>query len=182
MIYKIKIKNTDEFLLLDDQVYEWFTTDPYYAKIDLINNLRRHSSGCAVFQKSWRKADGSYKVETIYPHVIIAEKYLADKKQRTKNWLVPKTATNWIADWRTSSIAHVQRQVASAAPPVIRVSQAFIKNTTDTGQSFPSKANPCTSGCLTPQRKRHWHTTRCPKNFMALKANRTRSKYDLFIG
>jgi hypothetical protein len=111
MIYKVKIKNTEEFLLLDDQVYEWLTTDLYYAKLDLVNNLRRHSSGCAVFQKSWRKADGNYKVETIYPHVIIAEKYLADKKTGDKKLVGAKNGDKM--DCRLENLIYRTRSLAS---------------------------------------------------------------------
>ncbi len=80
MIYKVKLKNADDTVLLDDQVYEWLTTDPYLSKVDLIHNLRKHSSGCAVFQKNWKKANGTYKTETIYLHKLIAEKFLPEQK------------------------------------------------------------------------------------------------------
>ncbi len=80
MLYKIKLKNSDETVLLDEQVYDWLTTDPYLKKVDFINNLRRHSSGCAVFQKTWKNPDKSYRIETMYLHKIIAEKFLADTK------------------------------------------------------------------------------------------------------
>ena len=52
VLYKVKLKNADEEVLLDDKVYEFLTTDPYLVRVDFINNLRRHSSGCAVFQKN----------------------------------------------------------------------------------------------------------------------------------
>jgi len=80
VIYKIKLKNAEDTVLLDDHVYEWLTTDPYLAKVDLIHNLRKHSSGCAVFQKNWKKANGAYKTETLYLHKLIAEKYLPEQK------------------------------------------------------------------------------------------------------
>ncbi|MEO1628480.1 MAG: Pathogenesis-related transcriptional factor and ERF protein, partial [Bacteroidota bacterium] len=60
MLYKIKLKNVDEDVMLDDRVYDYLTTDPYLVKVDFIKNLRRHSSGCAVFQKTWPKASGGY--------------------------------------------------------------------------------------------------------------------------
>ena len=85
MLYKVKLKNADDHVLLDDQVFEWLTNDPYLAKVDLVNNLRKHSSGCAVFQKTWKKADGGYKTETIYLHKLIAEKFLEHQKTGEKN-------------------------------------------------------------------------------------------------
>ena len=84
MIYKVKLKNSDETVMLDDHVYEWLISDDYLKRIDFINNLRRHSSGCAVFQKTWKRADGSYKTETIYLHRLLAEKFLLDQKQGSK--------------------------------------------------------------------------------------------------
>ncbi len=80
MLYKVKLKKSEAHITLDDFVYEYFINDPYYKKLDLINNIRKHSTGCAVFQKSWVKASGGYKVETIYLHKFIAEKWLADKR------------------------------------------------------------------------------------------------------
>lgn len=111
MIYKVKLKNADEFLLLDDEVYQWLTSEPYFAKLDFVNNLRKHSSGCAVFQKSWRKADGSYKVETIYPHVIIAEKYLSDQKTSDRKLVGAKNGDK--LDCRLENIIYRSRAVAS---------------------------------------------------------------------
>jgi len=84
VIYKVKLKNSEETVLLDAASYEWLTTDPYFAGIDIVNNLRRHSSGCAVFQKTWKKADGSYKTETYYLHKLIAEKYIGNQKDKVK--------------------------------------------------------------------------------------------------
>ena len=42
-------------VLLDDKVYEYLTSDPYLVRMGFIDNLRKHSSGCAVFQKNWKK-------------------------------------------------------------------------------------------------------------------------------
>jgi len=85
VLYKIKLKNADENVLLDDHVYEALTADAYLAKVDFVNNLRRHSSGCAVFQKTWKKAEGGYKTETLYLHRLIAERFLKDDESKTKN-------------------------------------------------------------------------------------------------
>lgn len=111
MIYKIKLKNAEETVLLDDQVYEWLTTDPYLTKIDLINNLRKHSSGCAVFQKTWKKADGKFKTETIYLHKLIAEKFLTQQKSG-KNRLVGARNNNKL-DCRLDNLIYRSRSTAS---------------------------------------------------------------------
>ena len=80
MLYKIQLKKSEEHVTVDDYVYEFFINDPYLKKLDFINNIRKHSTGCAVFQKSWAKADGGYKVETVYLHKFIAEKWLSEKR------------------------------------------------------------------------------------------------------
>lgn len=84
MIFKVKLKNADGFVLLDDRIYEWLSTDLHLSELKVLENLRKHSSGCAVFQKVWRKSDGGQKTETIYLHKIIAERFLADKKADKK--------------------------------------------------------------------------------------------------
>ena len=111
MLYKVKLKNADEHVLLDDHVYEWLTTDPYLTRVDFINNLRRHSSGCAVFQKTWKKADDGYKTEIIYLHKLIAEKYLKDTKTSKRN-LVGCANGNKL-DCRLENVAYRSRAVAS---------------------------------------------------------------------
>ncbi len=111
MIYKVKLKNADDMVFLDDHVYEWLTTDPYLSKIDLINNLRKHSSGCAVFQKTWKKADGSFKTETIYLHKLIAEKYLGHLNEGKRQLVGAKN--NDKLDCRVENLMYRSRSVAS---------------------------------------------------------------------
>ena len=118
MLYKIKLKNADENVLLDDHVYEALTADAYLAKVDFVNNLRRHSSGCAVFQKTWKKAEGGYKTETLYLHRLIAERFLKDDESKTKN-LVGALNGNKLdcrlenLVWRSRSVASRQRKTSS---------------------------------------------------------------------
>lgn len=111
MLYKIKLKNADDNVLLDAEVYEWLTSDPYLVKVDFINNLRKHSSGCAVFQKTWKKSDGSFKTETLYLHKVIAEKFLINTKTKTDNLVGAKN--NNKLDCRLENIVYRSRAVAS---------------------------------------------------------------------
>ncbi|MCU0445046.1 MAG: AP2 domain-containing protein [Microscillaceae bacterium] len=76
MLFKLNLKNADKAVLVDAQVYEFLTTNEYLKSLDFIKNLRLHSSGYAVFQKSWQQPDGTYKVETIYLHKKITEKFI----------------------------------------------------------------------------------------------------------
>lgn len=111
MLYKVKLKNADETVLLDDKVYEYLTTDPYLIKVDFINNLRKHSSGCAVFQKTWKKADGGYKTETIYLHKLVAEKFLEQSKSNGRNLVGAKNGNK--LDCRIENLVYRSRSVAS---------------------------------------------------------------------
>jgi len=72
----LKLKNADDSAILDQKSYDFVMSDEYLTKIKFVENLRRHSSGYAFFQKNWRQLDGSYKCETIYLHKILAEKFI----------------------------------------------------------------------------------------------------------
>lgn len=76
MIVKIQLKNSTKCVLVDDVVYEYLKNNDYLSGIDFLHNLREHSSGRAVFQKSWKMSNGAYKTETIYLHKLIAERFI----------------------------------------------------------------------------------------------------------
>jgi hypothetical protein len=111
VLYKVKLKNAEEEVLLDDKVYEYLTSDPYLVRVDFINNLRKHSSGCAVFQKTWKRADGGYKTETIYLHKLIAEKFLTVAKDGPRNLVGAKNGNK--LDCRLDNLLYRSRSVAS---------------------------------------------------------------------
>lgn len=111
MTHKIKLKNADEFAIFDEQVYNYLITDDHLVKIDFINNIRKHSSGCGVFQKVWKNSDGSYVTETIYLHKLIAEKFLSHQKTDKKN-LVGANNGNKL-DCRLENLAYRSRSHAS---------------------------------------------------------------------
>ena len=112
MSHKIKLRNSTEKVLLDDKGYKYVTTDSYLKKVDFVNSLRKHSSGCAVFQKTKKKAKGAgYKTETIYLHKLIAEKFLGKSKSRGKN-LVGALNGNKL-DCRIENLVFRSRSTAS---------------------------------------------------------------------
>ncbi len=118
MLYKVKLKNADKTVTLDDKVYHHLTKDPYMVKIDFVNNLRLHSSGCAVFQKSWKRADGLYKIETIYLHRYIAEKFLPAPASSKMKLVGAKNANKLDCrlenlEWRTRSTSSRHRKTTS---------------------------------------------------------------------
>ncbi|HHB79234.1 MAG TPA: Pathogenesis-related transcriptional factor and ERF protein [Saprospiraceae bacterium] len=111
MNYKVKLKNSDDVAIFDEIVYEFLTTDPYLVKIDFVRNIRRHSSGCGVFQKVWKNPDGSYVTETIYLHKLIAEKFLGHLKTKEEN-LVGAVNGNKL-DCRLENLTYRSRAQAS---------------------------------------------------------------------
>ena len=121
MSHKIKLRNSTEKVLLDAKGYKYVTTDSYLKKVDFINSLRKHSSGCAVFQKTKKKAKGAgYKTETIYLHKLIAEKFLGKTKSRKNNLVgalngnkLDCTIDNLV--FRSRSTASRQRKSSSRA-------------------------------------------------------------------
>jgi len=109
---KIKLKNANDFAIVDDHVYKYLTTNPRLKSLKFIENLRKHSSGCAVFQKSWRKATGGYSIETIYLNRLIAEKYLKRPKNTSNQvaWPINRNRLDCRVEnlmWTTRS--HVTR-------------------------------------------------------------------------
>ncbi len=119
MTKKVKLKNASDYALLDEKSYKFLTTNRNLVKVDFVNNLRRHSSGCAVFQKVWpnKKGDG-YVTETIYLHRFIAEKFLGRKKSKTNNLVGAKNGNKLDCrlenlEWRSRSIASRRRRTTS---------------------------------------------------------------------
>ncbi len=72
----IRLKNADVEVIIDSQAFEFVENNEYFQKVKFTQNLRRHSSGYAFFQKNWKQSDGTYQCETIYLHKIIAEKFV----------------------------------------------------------------------------------------------------------
>lgn len=118
MIYKIKLKNSPEIVMVDEKVFDYLSNDAYLKSVDYLNNLRRHSSGCAVFQKTIKKEEGGYNTTTIYLHKLIAEHFLMDQKSET-NDLVGAINGNKLdcrlenLCWRSRAIASRKRKTSS---------------------------------------------------------------------
>ncbi|MCS7005044.1 MAG: HNH endonuclease [Cytophagales bacterium] len=88
MQYKIKLKNSDDYVILSDDAYHFIERNEYYKSIDFLNNLRKHSSGYVFYQRNYPRNDGSYKNVTIYLHKLIAEKFVPKPKDTTKRLFV----------------------------------------------------------------------------------------------
>jgi hypothetical protein len=111
MLYRVTLKNADADVLLDAEVYDYLVSDPYLVRVKFIENLRLHSSGCAVFQKTWRKSSGGYKTETIYLHKLIAEKFLSHERTAKRNLVGARNGNK--LDCRLSNLLYRSRAVAS---------------------------------------------------------------------
>lgn len=102
MLFKLKLKNSDQTVLLDDFVYEHFKKDKYLASLNFLENLRLHSGGYAVFQKAWLQPSGKYKTETIYLHKRVAELFV--DKPNTDERLVVRIVNGNRLDCRTKNL------------------------------------------------------------------------------
>lgn len=96
---------------LDDDVHHWLSSHEEYANDRLLENLRLHSSGCAVFQKTWKINKGEYKTKTLYLHKLIAENFLSHKK--TKGKTLVGTINGDKLDCRLENLIYRSRSDAS---------------------------------------------------------------------
>lgn len=103
MLYKLSLKNTNETVVISDEVYEIISKNPYLQSIKFLDNLRIHSHGYAFFQKNYPKIDGGYKNVTIYLHRYIAENFVEKPTNYKKRLLVSFKNGNRL-DCRTSNI------------------------------------------------------------------------------
>ena len=63
------------------------------------------------FKKTWKKADGGYKTETIYLHKLVAEKFLIESKSSKSNLVGAKNGNK--LDCRLENLVYRSRSVAS---------------------------------------------------------------------
>ncbi|MCC5946293.1 MAG: HNH endonuclease [Bernardetiaceae bacterium] len=73
---ELKLYKSNQVAIIDEQVYEALSDDKYLQSIDFLNRLRKHSEGYAVCQKSKTLKKYSYKIQTIYLHKIVAERFV----------------------------------------------------------------------------------------------------------
>lgn len=113
MVRYIKLKNSEDQVLLDQQVYEELVQDPHLKEVDFFNNLRRHSSGCVVFQKTYKRTgpEKGYRTETVYLHKLIAERYLADNRVGKSTLVGAKNGNKM--DCQLENLEYRSRSVAS---------------------------------------------------------------------
>ena len=108
---RIPLKNSDLHVKVDDRVYAWLTSDKALVAGEFVRNLRLHSSGCAVYQKTRRVEKGEYETTTIYVHKHIAEKYLSEHRSERRN--VVGALNGDKLDCRLENLVYRSRSVAS---------------------------------------------------------------------
>ena len=108
---RIPLKNAEADVLVDDHVYAWLTSEPELVEDDFIGNLRLHSSGCAVFQKTKKQSVGQYSTKTLYVHKLIAEKYLSEHRDERRNLVGALNGDK--LDCRLDNLVYRSRSVAS---------------------------------------------------------------------
>lgn len=107
MLVKLKLKNTDTPVTIDSHIYEYLSTNPYLVNIRFLDNLREHSLGYTFFQKHWRQVNGTYKVETIYLHRLIAERFITKPELNEPLYVQFKNGNN--KDCRLENLEWVVR-------------------------------------------------------------------------
>lgn len=103
MVVRLSLKNDTEQVVVDDFAYRFLTTDPKLKELGVAHNLRKHSSGCAVFQKAWRLEKGKYRTETIYLHKLIATRFLGKPDTADKRYIMIKNGNK--LDCRIDNLA-----------------------------------------------------------------------------
>ena len=109
--HQVKIKNVDDFVILDDQGFTYITEDKDMQLLNLSDNLRLHSSGCVFFQKTMKISHSNYKTTTIYLHKLLAETFKIREKSNINN-LVGFVNGNKL-DCRLNNLIFRSRAVAS---------------------------------------------------------------------
>lgn len=99
---KIKLKNSQDTVMIDDKIYDFITSQEYYKKIDFLENLRQHASGYAFYQRNWRFAKGVYKNETIYLHKLVAANFVGEHNKKGRVYVKFKNSN--VLDCRLENI------------------------------------------------------------------------------
>lgn len=110
---QLTLKNAPETAVVDERVYAELSRDAHLAEIQFFTNLRKHSSGCVVFQKTYKKPgrNAGYRTETIYLHKLIAERYLTHQRTAERRLVGCKNGNK--LDCRLENIEYRTRAVAS---------------------------------------------------------------------
>ena len=119
---QLTLKNAPDRAFIDEKVFAELSRDPHLSTINFFTNLRKHSSGCVVFQKTYKKPGktAGYRTETIYLHKFIAERYLSDQKEGERKLVGCKNGNKLDCrlenlEYRTRAVASRKRKTSSQA-------------------------------------------------------------------
>jgi len=100
---KLKLKNSQDTVMIDDKTYDFIKSQEYFKKIDFLDNLRQHASGYAFYQKNWRFSKGVYKNETIYLHKLVAANFVGEHNKKGRVYV--KFGNGNVLDCRLENIS-----------------------------------------------------------------------------
>jgi len=119
---QLSLKNADKSAFVNQQVFEELSRDPHLSEIKFFTNLRLHSSGCVVFQKTQKRKSPAkgYHTETIYLHKLVAERYLSDQRVGDRKLVGCKNGDKLDCrlenlEYRTRAVASRKRKTSSRA-------------------------------------------------------------------
>lgn len=88
MSVKIKLKNREnKYVIIDEKSQKDIQSNAYLMSVKILDNLRAHSNGYAVFQRCITTKQGPV-YETIYLHKYLAEKFCKKPKDQGKKLFV----------------------------------------------------------------------------------------------
>lgn len=104
MSVRIKLKNRDDqYVIIDKKVQDEILANKYLQSIRLLENLRAHSNGYAVFQRCITTKQGP-TYETIYLHKYIAEKFVKKPKEAGGKKLLVRFINGDVLDARIENL------------------------------------------------------------------------------
>ena len=119
---QLTLKNAPDKAVVDEHVFAELSRDAHLSEISFFTNLRKHSSGCVVFQKTYKNPgqNAGYRTETIYLHKYIAERYLGDQRRGERKLVGCKNGNKLDCrlenlEYRTRAIASRKRKTSSQA-------------------------------------------------------------------
>lgn len=82
----VKLRNVDQYVLLDEAVHSWLATDPLMKHLQVLDYLYQKDFPRIVFLRTIRVSKDLYEKHSFYLHTLIAETFLtkpADSKGMT---------------------------------------------------------------------------------------------------
>jgi hypothetical protein len=132
MSVRIPLKNRENrFVIIDEQVEQEILSNGYLMSIRLLEHLREHSRGYAVYQRCISTKKGP-TFETIYLHRYVAEKFC--KRPATKAKLMVRFINGDVLDCRISNLEWVTMSTLRRHMPPSSTSSGYRGVTEENGR------------------------------------------------